>query len=266
MSAVHDAGLPPADGPDDPPFDDDQVEQLLDGAGGDVVAAGLRSLAPLVAAARLPATAAEAARENDMTALFRQVRGPKAGPRRSFGVKVVAIAGVLTVASATAAAAAGGLPEPVQNTAASLLARVGISVPGDTGPDSGPGAGVPDTMVPVLPSTAPPAMALTDPPSSAGADAVLADSSEPAEPTEPAPDLVAGAPVDQPAVATGSTAPAAAEPETAPAPPADEEQSTPVRRGDPHPDKETPPGQDKSKPAKPPQPPKTDKPGKPEKP
>jgi len=266
MSVTPDAGYPPTDEPGELLFDDDEVEQFLQGADGDLVAAGLRSLGPLIVAARQPATALEAEREGEMTELFRAVHATrKARTRRAFAVRVVAIAGVLTVASATAAAAGGGLPEPVQNTASSLLARVGISVPaGDSAPDSGPGAGVPDTSVPdttvPAPTTAP--APETEPATGAGAEVAADESSEFSAPAPADDSSDSTAPAPQP---EASIAPPAAGPEAAPAP-GDDDQITPARRGNPHADKATPPGQDKQKAAKPPKPPKDTKPDKPEKP
>jgi len=52
------------------PFDDDGIEHLV--AGDDAVPDDLRPVAPLLAAARHPATAAEMAGEAEFTALFRQ--------------------------------------------------------------------------------------------------------------------------------------------------------------------------------------------------
>jgi hypothetical protein len=146
------------------PFDDDGIEQLLAGdpAGPDEA----RSVALLLAAARQPATADEIADEAVFTALFREAHAARVGGRRRrpLGIKVVAIAGALTIASATgAAAAAGGLPDPVQDTAATLLATVGISVPtaDDPAPRDEP---VPTTTVAPVASSSSDVVPSTDSP------------------------------------------------------------------------------------------------------
>jgi hypothetical protein len=133
------------------PLDDD-VERLLSGASA--APAGVRrapgpldGLVPLVAAVRRPATADEEAGEAGAIELFRTVRsaGARSRPsRRALAIRVVAVAGALTVASSTAAAASGALPEPVQDTAAAILAKVGIDVP--TPDDSSPPPIVPSTV------------------------------------------------------------------------------------------------------------------------
>jgi hypothetical protein len=113
---------------------DPHVEQLLDGVDDGSLPASFQALLPLLAAARQPATAGELAREREMTEMFQAMRPavrhvPASNRRRSLGIRIVAVAGLVTVSSATAAAAAGRLPEPVQQTAAAVLATVGISVP-----------------------------------------------------------------------------------------------------------------------------------------
>jgi hypothetical protein len=96
-------------------------------------------------------------------AVYRQLRGRPAGPSRArqsrrLGLRLIAIAGALTVASATGAAAAGGLPGPVQDTTAALLATVGINVPNGAGVPAGPSVPPPaittTTTAPVETSTA----------------------------------------------------------------------------------------------------------------
>jgi hypothetical protein len=224
-------------------FDDDGIDHLL--AGDAAVADDLRAIAPLLAAARRPATADELADEAGFTALFREVHAAKAagGRRRSLGIKVVAIAGALTVVSATGAAAAGGLPEPVQDTAAALLATVGISVPTADEP--------PPREEPVATTTVAPAPPPTDVEPAASSDAVSSTD------TTVVPDV------------------AAAIPETPSAPtPTD---AVPGREGTPHADTPEPPGpsDEHGKEAAPDQPQnrgkpdnpgKRDKPVKPEKP
>src|SRR3954467_7600211 len=116
-------------------FDGRALDAVLDGASGDDGADPFWSLVPLVAAARRPPSGAELAGEAEAMATYRRLRMRPAAPRgarrsRRRGVKLIAIAGAVTVASATgAAAAAGGMPGPVQDTAAALLATVGITVP-----------------------------------------------------------------------------------------------------------------------------------------
>jgi hypothetical protein len=120
------------------------LEDLLDGTGGDDGAKSFRSLGLLVAAARRPSSDTEVAGEAEAMALYRRLRSRPLAPRddrrrRGRGLRLIAIAGAVTVASATGAAAAtGGLPEPVQDTAATLLGNVGISVPVGGGVPPGP--------------------------------------------------------------------------------------------------------------------------------
>ena len=134
------------------------VEQLLDGVDGDSLPTSLRVLTPLVAAARRPPTAGELAREFEMAAMFQAVR-PAVRPtsasarRRSLGVRIVVVAGLVSVSTASAAAAAGRLPEPVQETAAAVLAKVGISVPATGTPTVNLPADTPDEVVPAVPTT-----------------------------------------------------------------------------------------------------------------
>ena len=148
-------------------FDGQALEVLLDGAPGDAGCETYLPLVPLVAAARRPPSEAELAGEAQALALYRRShRRPVApsDPRRSrrLGIRLVVIAGAVTVASATGAAAAtGGLPGPVQDTAAALLSTVGISVPDGGGVPAGP------QVPPASPTTAP-AESSTAPADSAG--------------------------------------------------------------------------------------------------
>jgi hypothetical protein len=125
-------------------FDGGALEDPLDGTGGGGRAETFLSLGPLLAAARRPPSGAELAGEAEAVAAYRRLRTlPVAAsggrrPRRR-GLKLIAVAGAITVTSATGAAAAtGGLPGPVQDTAATLLATVGISVPEGGGVPAGP--------------------------------------------------------------------------------------------------------------------------------
>jgi len=245
-------------------FDHDGLESLLDGTDAVTPPAAYQPLVPLVAAARRPATARELAGEAAAMAHFRRaheagVSGPSAPRRRrSFGVKVLVIAGSLTVASATGAAAAGGLPGPVQDTAATLLARVGINVPGGTDvPADHPGP-VPTESVPPAPPGEPAADTATTPASDGpepSADAAPASAS----PSDPAPMSEVSDPPTR-ATSSSETGPVVEPPAGASA------ESAPAGQHEAH----VPPGATKkdpsdAKPGKPPKPEKSPKPDNPPK-
>ena len=128
---------------DDEPFtlEDAVVDQILGAAADDRVPATYRRVIDVLAAARAPATEAELVGEAAAVDLFRLGR-PAAGtagkpsPVRRVGVKALLAAGALTLATATGAAATtGNLPERAQAIAATVLSKVGISVP-EASPDS----------------------------------------------------------------------------------------------------------------------------------
>jgi hypothetical protein len=173
------------------------VEQLLDGVDDGSLPATFRVLLPIVAAARRPATAGELAREPEMAAMFQAVRpavrhAPARARRRSLGVRIVVVAGLVSVSTATAAAAVGRLPEPVQETAAAVLAKVGISVPAADTPTVDPVVETPDDVVPAVPTTpdtaaAPPAETTAAPPAEGDEVALTSDQPNATSPTTPVP-------------------------------------------------------------------------------
>jgi hypothetical protein len=134
------------------------VERLLDGVDEGSLPASFRVLLPFVAAARRPATVGELAREPEMVEMFRGVRpavrhAQTSARRRSLGVRMVVVAGLVSASTATAAAAAGRLPEPVQESAAAVLAEVGFSVPAADVPSEEPAIRPADAVVPAVPTT-----------------------------------------------------------------------------------------------------------------
>jgi hypothetical protein len=126
----------------DDPFalDDVVIEALVNGIVDESLPAAYRPVVAVLAGAQQPSTEGELADAAVAAAMFRTLR-PSTRPtprslmaRRLLGAKTLLAAGALTVASATGAAAAtGSLPGAAQDTAATVLARIGITVPG---PDS----------------------------------------------------------------------------------------------------------------------------------
>ena len=106
---------------------------------------GYAGVAELLAAARRVEPVPDRAREAvTVTAMVAALAGGGAAPEivgrnrmmvtKRLSVRTAALASVLVLAGGTAAAAAtGSLPGPAQDTAATLLSHVGISVPNDTG-------------------------------------------------------------------------------------------------------------------------------------
>jgi len=164
-------------------FDGHALEALLDGSLADAGPETFLPLVPLVAAARRPPSGAELAGEAQALALYRRSRRRAVTPsdaRRSrrLGVRLVVIAGAVTVASATGAAAAtGGLPGPVQDTAAALLSTVGISVPDGGGVPGGP------PVPPASPTTAAAESSAAPADSSSATSATVADATIEADAT-----------------------------------------------------------------------------------
>jgi hypothetical protein len=121
-------------------LDDVIIEALVSGLMDESLPDAYHPVVAVLAGAAQPSTEAELADEAGTAAVFRTLR-PSTGPtrrslmsRRLLSAKTLLAAGALTVASATGAAAAtGSLPGAAQDTAATVLAKVGISVPG---PDS----------------------------------------------------------------------------------------------------------------------------------
>ena len=130
--------------------DDGTADRLLAGlVDPDDAPPGYAEVARLVRAAGAPATAGELAREGEAvadaaTALSASPSGsvPRT-PRRSkmrsklYRAKVAGLVVAGTLAGTTGLAAAGALPDPAQDVASDVLARVGITVPaGDDEPAS----------------------------------------------------------------------------------------------------------------------------------
>jgi hypothetical protein len=120
-------------------LDDALVETLLNGTAYESVPIHYLPVAAVLAGVQQPSTEGELG-DGRGTAMFRTHRVSTRPIRRStvsrrlLGAKTLLAAGALTVASATGAAAATGtLPGAAQDTAATVLAKIGITVPG---PDS----------------------------------------------------------------------------------------------------------------------------------
>ncbi len=124
------------------PLSDEQIEELLRGKFDPVQSFGaVAQIAELISAAKMPATSAELAGENDVVAIFREasglgsIRNIRYDARRKvhsgfLAAKVVGVLAAATVLTGTAVAAYHGeLPETFQTTVSSGLAHVGISVP-----------------------------------------------------------------------------------------------------------------------------------------
>jgi hypothetical protein len=123
----------------DEPFitDDEFVDAVVTGVASDSLPTAYRTLADVLTVVNQPATEVEARDEADPVAMFRSLR-PSTNPsrrsrmsRRVVSARMLIAAGAITVASATGAAAAtGSLPGAAQDTAATMLAKLGITVPG----------------------------------------------------------------------------------------------------------------------------------------
>jgi len=117
-------------------LDDAVLDGRFDAIDGVSAPDGYRAIATLVAAVRSSDTTTGLAAEVDVMAMFRRAHvAPVAGgrfpmTRRLRSVKMLIAAGALTVGAATAAAAAGTLPGAAQDTAANMLAKIGVNVPG----------------------------------------------------------------------------------------------------------------------------------------
>ena len=127
--------------PDACRVDDTVLEALARGEVGPSFPVAYRRLGDLLAAVHLPATPAEARTESEALELFEALhsggnsRRRLLVTRRLISPKVLLAAGAITVASATGAAAAtGSLPGAAQDTAARVLAKIGIAVPGSDPP------------------------------------------------------------------------------------------------------------------------------------
>jgi hypothetical protein len=119
-------------------FDDEVlIENLARGVLDETLPSAYRTLVGVLGAVRQPATDAESEAETAAVALFRSLRPHTTPARRSsmhhrlLSPRVLIAAGAISLASATGAAAAtGSLPGAAQDTAATVLARIGITVPG----------------------------------------------------------------------------------------------------------------------------------------
>ncbi|MGH2659744.1 MAG: hypothetical protein ACRDHS_08790 [Actinomycetota bacterium] len=130
--------------------DEDTADRLLSGlVEPDDAPPGYVDVARMVRAAGSPATAGELAQEREAVfaaaaavgarpsaSVLRTPRRSKMRPKR-YRAKVAGLVLVGTLAGTTGLAAAGALPDPAQDVASDVLARVGITVPaGDDDPAS----------------------------------------------------------------------------------------------------------------------------------
>jgi hypothetical protein len=117
-------------------FDELLADQLLDPTEIESLPESYRLLADVLAAARAPTLEGELVSEPEAVSLFRANRltngatSASSRKRRVRQLTVLLAAGGLTVATASATAAAtGSLPDDVQDFASSMLSKFGISVP-----------------------------------------------------------------------------------------------------------------------------------------
>jgi hypothetical protein len=151
----------------DEPFttDDELVDAAVTGLASGPLPTAYRTLADVLAAVNQPATEAEVQDEADAVAVFRSLRPSTNPPRRSrmsrrlVSARMLIAAGAVTFASATGAAAAtGSLPGAAQDTAATMLAKLGITVPGANShsgdhPDTRGQSGGTDSTTPSAPTS-----------------------------------------------------------------------------------------------------------------
>lgn len=121
-----------------PWLDSDTADRLLDGLiAPDDAPPGYAGVSRLVMAIRRPPTASELASTDAAVAaavaalnvVHAEPSTPPRGRRRFLRVKVAGVVFAGSLFGTAGLAAAGVLPEPVQNVAADVLARVGIEVP-----------------------------------------------------------------------------------------------------------------------------------------
>jgi|GEM_PF-3693239 hypothetical protein len=135
------------------PRDDASFDRLLDGtvAPGDVPAE-LAEVARLVRAARGPATAEELRTAAAIAAAVPTVGAVvplrEARPRGRRALVRLAIVGGVVLVGATAAAATGNLPAPVQSAVSSAAERVGLDVPDGEPPPPADDPALPGPDVP----------------------------------------------------------------------------------------------------------------------
>jgi hypothetical protein len=121
-------------------IDADTADRLLDGAiDPDDAPPGYRGVAVLVSALRSAPDASELAALEDAVAGAMAIReggviqlGEPRRSRRSFRLKVAALAFVGALLGTSGLAFAGVLPQPIQDAAAEVLSTVGIEVPSST--------------------------------------------------------------------------------------------------------------------------------------
>lgn len=140
-------------------LDDGTADRLLAGlVEPDDAPPGYAEVARVVRAAGAPAAAGELAREREavFAAAAAAVRARPSGsvlrtPRRSkvrpklYRAKVAGLVVAGTLAGTTGLAAAGALPDPAQDVASDVLARVGITVPAGDDHPAGTGSDVSET-------------------------------------------------------------------------------------------------------------------------